>query len=118
MVWPFGYDSEASFEWTGIMVNGQAEVLQNQGYNNNCGGCDWFWARETSWGVLVRELSVTFIPSSNILQSIVDSFLGRNYEWRPKVAEKKCLSMGTIETLYDRFGISDLLLREKSWKYK
>jgi hypothetical protein len=43
MVWPFGYDSEASFEWTGIMVNGQAEVLQNQGYNNNCGGCDWFW---------------------------------------------------------------------------
>ena len=78
----------------------------------------WFWARETSWGVLVRELSVTFIPSSNILQSIVDSFLGRNYEWRPKVAEKKCLSMGTIETLYDRFGISDLLLREKSWKYK
>ncbi|WP_053764626.1 shufflon system plasmid conjugative transfer pilus tip adhesin PilV [Leptospirillum ferriphilum] len=43
MVWPFGYDSGASFEWTGIMVNGQAEVLQNQGYNNNCGGCDWFY---------------------------------------------------------------------------
>ena len=44
MVWPFGYNSNASFEWTGIMVNGQAEVLQNQGYNNNCGGCDFFWA--------------------------------------------------------------------------
>ncbi|MDA8149568.1 MAG: hypothetical protein M0041_00300 [Nitrospiraceae bacterium] len=43
MVWPFGYNSVASFEWTGIMVNGQAEVLQNQEYNNNCGGCDWFW---------------------------------------------------------------------------
>ncbi|EIJ76998.1 MAG: putative adhesin, partial [Leptospirillum sp. Group II 'C75'] len=44
MVWPFGYNTGASFEWTGIMVNGQAEVLQNQGYNNNCGGCDFFWA--------------------------------------------------------------------------
>ena len=43
MIWPFGYNSDASFEWTGIMVNGQAEVLQNQGYNNNCGGCDWFY---------------------------------------------------------------------------
>ena len=43
MVWPFGYNSNASFEWTGIMVNGQAEVLQNQGYNNNCSGCDWFY---------------------------------------------------------------------------
>ena len=43
MVWPFGYNRNASFEWTGIMVNGQAEILQNQGYNNNCGGCDWFY---------------------------------------------------------------------------
>ena len=43
MVWPWGYMQNASFEWTGIMVNGQAEVLQNQGYNNNCGGCDFFW---------------------------------------------------------------------------
>jgi type II secretory pathway pseudopilin PulG len=44
MVWPWGYGQNASFEWTGIMVNGQAEVLQNQGYNNNCSGCDFFWA--------------------------------------------------------------------------
>lgn len=43
MVWPFGYMIDTSFEWTGIMVNGQEEVLQNQGYNNNCGGCDWFY---------------------------------------------------------------------------
>ena len=43
MIWPFGYNQNASFEWTGIIVNGQAEVLQNQGYNNNCGGCDWFY---------------------------------------------------------------------------
>ena len=43
MVWPWGYMQNASFEWTGIMVNGQAEILQNQGYNNNCGGCDWFY---------------------------------------------------------------------------
>lgn len=43
MVWPFGYMRNASFEWTGILVNGEAEVLQNQGYNNNCGGCDWFY---------------------------------------------------------------------------
>ncbi|MEC4683865.1 MAG: hypothetical protein VST70_09360 [Nitrospirota bacterium] len=43
MIWPWGYDSNASFEWTGILMNGQAGVLQNQGYNNNCGGCDWFY---------------------------------------------------------------------------
>lgn len=43
MVWPWGYMQNASFEWTGILVNGQAEILQNQGYNNNCGGCDWFY---------------------------------------------------------------------------
>ena len=43
MIWPFVYNSDASFEWTGIMVNGQAEVLQNQGYNNNCSRCDWFY---------------------------------------------------------------------------
>ena len=42
-VWPFGNGNSASFEWTGLIVNGYAEILQNQAYNNNCGGCDWFW---------------------------------------------------------------------------
>ena len=54
-VWPWGYSKSASFEWTGLIVNGYAEILQNQGYNNSCGGCDWFWTGFLTFGDIVSE---------------------------------------------------------------